>query len=364
MGKGVATMRVLMQGRSDLLTRHGGDTTQAVKTAEHLRELGLAVDFSTDVAPDLRAFDLVHVFNSTGISHVRALLDNAHRQRKPAVLSTIYWNQDELLNARLRYGKGRSLHRLLGQRVGGLMRRAIWHLQPEWRELRALVHAADALLPNSRAEQDLLYRDFGLPRSARIDVVVNGVDTALFQEASPEPIERRFGVRGFILCVGRIEIRKNQLALLHVLRPGDPPAVFIGAPNGLEPAYVARVNALAREKGVLVVDPIPHAEIASAYAAARVHILPSWYETPGLASLEAGLLGCPIVTTDRGCATEYFGEMALYCNPADPSSIRAALDKGLAAPRNSALARHIRDHFSWDVVAQQTLKVYRDACSH
>ena len=35
-------------------------------------------------------------------------------------------------------------------------------------------------------------------------------------------------------------------------------------------------------------DPL----LASAYAAARVFALPSWFETPGLAALEAALAGC------------------------------------------------------------------------
>lgn len=350
-------MRILFQGRPDLLTRGGGDTTQVRRTADSLRQLGIEVDISTESSPRVSDYDLVHLFNSTGVTHLYAQMINAHAQRKAVALSTIYWNQDELLAARLRFGKAKWLRRLAGRRTGSWIRQRIWYAQKGWAILRKLMRGAEMLLPNSLSEARILERDFDISRD-RVVCVVNGVDPVGPLGATSKSFFEKSGERDFMLSVGRIEIRKNQLALLQVLRPDDPPLVLIGEPNGLEPEYTNLVLHIAREKKVRVIDKMPHAEMGSAYAAARIHVLPSWYETPGLASMEAAVAGCPIVTTDRGCTREYFGTWAEYCDPSKPESIHAALDRALAMARTDKLRDHVLANFTWDRAARQTLEAY------
>ena len=74
-------------------------------------------------------------------------------------------------------------------------------------------------------------------------------------------------------------------------------------------------------------DPL----LASAYAAARVFALPSWFETPGLAALEAALAGCAVVITPFGSTREYFGELVEYARPGRPGEIDQALAEVLGA---------------------------------
>jgi len=38
----------------------------------------------------------------------------------------------------------------------------------------------------------------------------------------------------------------------------------------------------------------------------QVHMLPSWFETTGLSSIEAAVMHCNIVITDKGDTREYF----------------------------------------------------------
>ena len=72
--------------------------------------------------------------------------------------------------------------------------------------------------------------------------------------------------------------------------------------------------------------------MASAYHAAAAHALPSWAEGAALANLEAAAAGCPIVVSDRSSEFEYFGDLATYCDPADP-----ALDpRRESSPRSTA----------------------------
>ena len=86
--------------------------------------------------------------------------------------------------------------------------------------------------------------------------------------------------------------------------------------------------------------------------------MPSWFETTGLASLEAGLCGASIVSTDRGHAREYFGTMARYCDPSSPHSIRSAIEAALSTAQSDDLRKHIAGNFTWAHTAAKTVEAY------
>jgi glycosyltransferase involved in cell wall biosynthesis len=98
--------------------------------------------------------------------------------------------------------------------------------------------------------------------------------------------------------------------------------------------------------------------LASAYAAAKVHALPSWFETPGLSSLEAGAYGTRILSTNQGTADEYFLDMAAYVQPLADDSLCSGLKKAWAMSP-LPLAEHIREHYPWSKVAAMTLAAYQ-----
>jgi hypothetical protein len=110
---------------------------------------------------------------------------------------------------------------------------------------------------------------------------------------------------------------------------------------------------------VTFIESLPQEELASAYAAAKVHALPGWFETPGLSTLEAAAAGCNVVSTDRGLAREYLGEMAWYCDPRSLESIRAAVVAAYEGPRSQALREHVRERYGWKTAAERTLEGYR-----
>jgi glycosyltransferase involved in cell wall biosynthesis len=160
-----------------------------------------------------------------------------------------------------------------------------------------------------------------------------------------------------VLCVGRIEPRKNQLALIKALGDSRIPLTLVGQAGRFSGRYAER----CRHAGGAEVRCVPHcaaAKLREFYCAARVHVSVSWYETPGLASLEAALCGCNLVVTPGGCTREYFGEDAHYCAPDDPRSIRAAVAAALAAEPKPGLAERVRREFNWDAAARGTLRGY------
>lgn len=358
-------MRVLWLVRRNLVQHPGGDTVQIQQTAAALRRLGVTVELSADSDRDLRGYDLVHLFH---LDRLWENIEHARRTRaaeRPLVLSTIYWPADEFDRAGRRGVQG-WLARRAGSRVYQnlrLLQRCLLHAW-EQRRPRAssllfsfhrgvaeLLTSTAVLLPNSRAEQAQIEASFGITRP--VVVVPNAADTATF---GPPPAGAP--PRAGVLCVGRIEPRKNQLALIEALRGTGFPLTLVGPVGRYSRAYGRRCRRAA-DATVRFVGPQPPAELRRLYHAAAVHVNVSWYETPGLASLEAALSGCAIVVTPGGCTREYFGEQAVYAEPGDPATIRAAVTQALERGPAAGLAERVAREYTWDRAAEQTVVAYR-----
>jgi len=357
-------MRVLWLVRENLTRHPGGDTVQILQTAEALRRRGITVDLAHD-RDDLAGYDLVHLF------HLDRLWENVgHAQRirqagLPAVLGTIYWPSDEFDRGG-RAGFQGWLARTLGSRTYQDLRlfhrylmycreRRMWPRQllaslSFRRRVLELLDAVAVLLPNSRAEQQQIEACFGIARPAVI--VPNAVDATLFG-----PPTGALPTRRGVLCVGRIEPRKNQFALIAALRGSGIPLTLVGQAGRFSGSYARRCQRAA-DANVQFVDAQPPAELRRFYHAAAVHACVSWYETPGLASLEAALCGCALVVTPGGCTREYFGDDAGYAQPQDPASIRAALEQALQRGPSAQLAQRVAREYTWDAAAAQTAAAY------
>lgn len=325
--------RVYFITRSDLTKNPAGDTIQVLKTMEYLRERGVDVHLSS--TPQLTGNHLYHLFNINRARDLLPYLQAIKERRGEIVLSPIYWNMEEYLS--------------LGRR--GLLEG--WRRDAPLR--KRIVEEAHLLLPNGRRELEMVIDDLGEEGlEEKASIIPNGVDS-IFYNPSPEPFIKEYGIKDFILSVGRISRRKNQLALIKAIGSLSIPLVIIGHIN--DPLYYRQCRNLSAK--TIFLPHLSQESLASAYAAAKVHVLCSWFDTPGLVSLEAALAGCSIVTTDRGTAREYFQEEAWYCQPHSISSIRGSILAALKVPPPVDLPERIMKSFSWEVVAEKTLKAYR-----
>ena len=111
------------------------------------------------------------------------------------------------------------------------------------------------------------------------------------------------------------------------------------------------------------IDHIPQQKLLHYYEQAKVHVLPSWFETTGLSSIEGAVMGCNIVITDKGDTREYFENDAFYCDPASPESILFAVKTASFTPHNELLRQRILTNYTWKYAAIQTLKAYQIAAT-
>ena len=95
--------------------------------------------------------------------------------------------------------------------------------------------------------------------------------------------------------------RKNVFRLIQALEKINAPSVIIGRIEENEYGKMC-LDAAKNNPRLLILDAIPNDSelLASAYAACSVFALPSLFETPGIAALEAALAGASVVITKFG----------------------------------------------------------------
>lgn len=330
---------------------HGGHRVQLERTGAALRELG--VDVTHALTPELPSgADVIHGIGLTA-TQVRA----ARRYGAVVAISPVYWARryrreppewTPAWRLRLRHSL-----RLATSALAGPNAVAAQAAGDSDRALTAAFESADILLPNSRAEADCICNELGVSTPQR--VVPNAVDGSLIHR------ERRpWQERTSVLCLARIEPHKNQIGLIRALQGSTLPLEIAGFDHPSHAAYLERCRAEAGPR-TRFLGPLTPEEVLAALDRARVSVLPSWYETTGLASLEAAAAGANVVTTNRGFAAEYFVADAWYCDPANGDSIRRAIEAAWSDPPRERLRLRIGELYTWQHAASTTLDAYRQA---
>lgn len=363
-------MRALFVVRPDLERFRGGDTTQILATANALGDLGVDVELVETVPESLGGVDVVHLFHLDrlweNVPHLRAI-----GGRRPVVLSPIWWPKDDY-NAHSRRGVQGAIARVVGTRSFDAMRLTVRSLvafkeapslrtlprPSSWmflRRVRELLGTAAMVLPNSLAEVRRLEEAFGL--DFPYAVIPNGVDPAL---EAPTDAASEDHAQGFdVLCVARLEPRKNQHLVIDALRDSELTVGFAGACGRFDTDYETQLRDAATDR-MTFLGPVGRERLSALYRSAKVHVLPSWFETPGLSSLEAASHGCRIVVGECEPVREYFGEHAVYCDPGSVESIRQAVRHALDTT-DGELAGLVNERYTWAAAGRATLDAYECA---
>lgn len=353
-------IKVLMLARPNLFSYPGGDTTQIVKTAEALRKSGLRIDVNPPKPINYDDYDLLHFFN---IIDPEDILGPINRCAKPFVLSTVYCLYEEY-DRYHRSSFASLIYSVFSKNgVEYLKTVAKWLLKRDpissyeffWRghkgSIQKILRKSACLLPNSESEYQRVLADFGIEKP--YVVVPNGVDLKTY---APTPVKDR----DLVICVGRIEGRKNQLNLIKAMNDTGIPLYIVGLPAKNQPGYYRKCRQMA-DSNIHFTGYVAQEALLQYYGRAKVHVLPSWFETTGLSSLEAALMGCNTVVSERGDVREYFQKDAWYCDPNHPDSIKRAVLEAFSAPYNPALAKRIGAEYHWEKAAEKTLEGYRIA---
>lgn len=351
-------MKVLLRIRSDVEQFPGGDHVHLLKIKRGLEQLGIECAVSPGLTPIPADVDVVHLFNLTRIHETYLQFQEARERGIPVALTPIWHSMLEMRRfyARLyklplfpiwTYQAAKELHYARRSRQS-----LFWPAALSYRRLqREVVAGADVVLPNSRAELDILQRELGV-QAGRTVIVPPAFDKI------PSP-EIAAGSRRDVLCVGRIEPRKNQLAVIRAFkslgRTGDRLLIY-GSLNHSHPKYARDFQAELAAGWVEHRGHVPLEELSRAYSKARGVVLASYFETCGFAVMEALAGGAHACVSDTPYTRDFYGGHAVYCDPFSETSIRDAIATMLAKPETNY--DELLSQYSWERAADTTRLAY------
>ena len=263
--------------------------------------------------------------------------------------------------------------------LGEVKRRALAsQREPEVRLAaeRRLVHAADRIVAATGHEVALLDRLYGVAPE-RTRVIPLGVDVERFRPRPAGAARAELGLprtARIVLAVCRIQRLKGLDLLVRALaqlgRPGGVPGVELLIAGGVEQAAseVGRLRDVAQGLGVgerlRFVGAVPHERLPLYYASADVLAVPSFYESFGLAAVEAMAAGVPVVASRVGglAATVADGRTG-YLVPwhcPEPFAERIELllrNEPLRRSMGEAASRAMR-RYAWGAVARELAALF------
>jgi starch synthase len=254
-----------------------------------------------------------------------------------------------------------------------------------WAERQAY-ESADAIVAVSYGMRADVLDAYPFVDPARVHVIHNGIDPALYAPSTAPDVLRRHGIdpgRPAALFVGRITRQKGLGHLLAAARSFDPAISLVlcaGAPDTPELAAetAAQVAALAAERtGVVwIQDMLPRTELTALLTHATVFVCPSVYEPLGIVNLEAMACETAVVASAVGGIPEVVADgvtgllVPQLAVPTEEfeSGLADAVNAVCADPQRAAAMGHAGreravTEFGWDTIAHRTVELYQSLLS-
>ena len=235
---------------------------------------------------------------------------------------------------------------------------------------RSCQNATKIIAISKQTKADLIH--FFGTEPDKIEVIYQTCNNCYYEKVSEESklaVKRKFSLPDqFILCVGTIEKRKNQLAILQAVisEKLEIPVVILGRPRPKE--YLEEIKQFIIQNGiqnqVMFIHNSDTSELQAIYQMAQAMVYPSFFEGFGLPVLEAQASGCPVITSNLSSLPEAGGEGAIYVDPSDipaiGKSIRNMLYDNTLRILMKAKGSANAALFSEKLVADRLMKLYRE----
>lgn len=357
-------INVLVQARGNILSARGGDSIALERTSEALNDLGINVHIDPFAQSNPKDFDLVHLYNFATPDAIEPLARKAVSEGTPYVVTTLYEDRPAFYRQMSVYGIILEQH-FNGELNGYTIKDALQIAEnsidsfPDKGELdnHYVAENAACLLASGEAEKQLLLRDY--PKTRRIEIAHFG--SRGLPDTSSELFGNKYDIKDYILCVARLEWRKNQGMIMKAMEDSEIPVVFVEGNITYQPSYQKIIPYVKRKGRNLLVKNLSVEELSSAYHGALAHVLPSWYELPGLVTLEAARCGTPVVATRLGTLPDYLGDLPFYCEPNNLESIQTAIQEAISTPRDSLRIKNLKplsETYSWRNTALKIVDTY------
>ena len=229
---------------------------------------------------------------------------------------------------------------------------------------------ADVVIAISEAtKRDLI--DFMHIPEEKIRVIYQSCDPIFWQPVSEQvrkEIREDYNLpEKYIICVGSIEERKNQIAVVKAMAhlPEDVHLAIVGKPHG---SYHLELEKVIGETGmaqrVHILDDAGFDDFPALYAGAQASVYASLFEGFGIPILESMCCDTPVVTSNISSMPEAGGDAVLYADPSKPEEIAVQLNRILTEPglREELVAKGCeqRERFAMPRIIEQFYRLYAD----
>jgi glycosyltransferase involved in cell wall biosynthesis len=170
---------------------------------------------------------------------------------------------------------------------------------------------ADLVTTVSEYSLNRIKENFNIP-SKKLSLISNGISEDFFKGGFKN-VKDIFHVGDFVLCVSRIEPRKNQILLLRSfcelkLWEKKIYLIFIGRKDFDVPLFDSFLANLPEEirSFIKIIPEVSFDLLKSFYLSARLVVYPSLAEGFGLPPLEAAALGVPVLCSNATAMNDFF----------------------------------------------------------
>jgi glycosyltransferase involved in cell wall biosynthesis len=299
--------RILITTYPEAFFMPGGGEVEIIEISSTLARLGIFSDIYGPTSLPLKNYDVVFHYSiiPSGIGNLQTAKSFG---KKTVLMPALWWSQkpseDEINNA-IQFFK-----------------------------------LSDHIVFKSNTELDNI-KEFVKIDEHKIVICRWGIEPAYgFPTTNPNLFKDKFNLKKFILWVGMIEPRKNQLSAIQALKKLDIPIVFIG--DYRERNYYEECIKSSPSSFKFIPFLSPKTEILrAAYNECSTYLELS-SEPAGFSAFEAGLSGANLVLSRGEWATENFGNNVIQVNPYSHSEILDGVIRSLSTPKTNLLSEKIR----------------------
>ena len=247
-----------------------------------------------------------------------------------------------------------------------------WRMYTWWFLLEHMIMpAADRVISLSHA-MTADFRKYVKYPIAQVRTIYHGVSDKFRVETDAARLARarqEYGLpERFVLFVGRLYPQKNFATLARafaLVKDTIPHRLIVaGQPRYKFEGELNILGELGIEDRVDFLDHVPNDDLPLLYNLADCFVYPSFYESFGLAQLEAMACGCPVIGANSGAIPEVTGGAALLFDPHSPEELSEAILKVTCEPevRRDLVQRGLvrAREFTWERTARETLEVFKE----
>ena len=228
---------------------------------------------------------------------------------------------------------------------------------------------ADRIIAVSQQTKNDLIKLWGIEEE-KITVIYQGCHPTFCKQVTEnqkETVRKKYNLpETYLLNVGAIEPRKNQLLIISALKAGaiDTPLVIAGRKTDHIIDLQQYIEKNKLQSQVHILPNVAFTDLPALYQNASIFIYPSLYEGFGIPIVEALQSGVPVIAAKGSCLEESGGPNSRYVSPNDEVELAEQImivskDNNL---RNSMIenGKAFAKQFSDDAIANRLMKLYKD----